>query len=39
MSEIKYLLDEHVDPRLRKALKQLASDIICGASVIRVLLY
>jgi Domain of unknown function (DUF5615) len=28
MSEIKYLLDEHADPRLRKALKQLASDII-----------
>jgi Domain of unknown function (DUF5615) len=28
MSEIKYLLDEHVNPRLRKALKRLASDIV-----------
>ncbi len=28
MSEIKYLLDEHVDPRLRKALKRLASEIV-----------
>lgn len=28
MSEIKYLLDEHVDPRLRKALKQLAPDLV-----------
>jgi hypothetical protein len=28
MSEIKYLLDEHVNPRLRKALKQLAPDIV-----------
>lgn len=28
MSEIKYLLDEHVNSRLRKALKQLAPDIV-----------
>ncbi|MCI0660592.1 MAG: DUF5615 family PIN-like protein [Acidobacteria bacterium] len=28
MSEIKYLLDEHVNPRLRKALKRLAPDIV-----------
>jgi hypothetical protein len=28
MSEIKYLLDEHVNPRLRKALKRLSPDIV-----------
>jgi hypothetical protein len=28
MSEIRYLLDEHVDPRLRRALKQLAPDLV-----------
>lgn len=28
MSEIKYLLDEHVNPRLRKALKRSAPDIV-----------
>ncbi|MFN0112003.1 MAG: DUF5615 family PIN-like protein [Blastocatellia bacterium] len=28
MSEIRYLLDEHVNPRLRKALKRLAFDIV-----------
>src|SRR5262245_22736343 len=28
MSEIKYLLDEHVNPRLRKVLKRLASEIV-----------
>lgn len=28
MSEIKYLLDEHVNPRLRKALKRLAPDLV-----------
>jgi hypothetical protein len=28
MSEIKYLLDEHVNPRMRKALKRLAPDIV-----------
>jgi len=28
MSEIKYLLDEHVNPRLRKAIKRLAPDIV-----------
>lgn len=28
MSTIKYLLDEHVNPRLRKALKQQAPDLI-----------
>jgi hypothetical protein len=28
MSEIRYLLDEHVDPRLRKAIKQIASEIV-----------
>jgi hypothetical protein len=28
MSEIKYLLDEHINPRLRKALKRLAPDIV-----------
>ena len=28
MTVINYLLDEHVDPRLRKALKQLAADIV-----------
>lgn len=28
MSEIKYLLDEHVNPRLRKALKRLAPDVV-----------
>jgi hypothetical protein len=28
MSEIKFLLDEHVNPRLRRALKRLASDIV-----------
>ncbi|MGH9754337.1 MAG: DUF5615 family PIN-like protein [Blastocatellia bacterium] len=28
MSEIKYLLDEHVNPRLRKALKRSAADMM-----------
>ncbi len=28
MSPIKYLLDEHVDPRLRKDLKKLSSNIV-----------
>jgi len=28
MSEIKYLLDEHVNPRLRKAIKRSAPDIV-----------
>lgn len=28
MSEIKYLLDEHVNPRLRKALKRSAADMV-----------
>lgn len=28
MSTIKFLLDEHVDPRLRKALKQRYSEIV-----------
>jgi hypothetical protein len=28
MSEIKYLLDEHVNPRLRKALKRAAPDLV-----------
>ena len=28
MSTIKYLLDEHVDTRLKKALKKLSSDIV-----------
>jgi len=28
MSEIKYLLDEHVNPRLRRALKRLSADIV-----------
>lgn len=28
MSEIRYLLDEHVNPRLRKALKRLTPDIV-----------
>jgi hypothetical protein len=28
MSEIKYLLDEHVNPRLRKVLKRLAFEIV-----------
>lgn len=28
MSEIRYLLDEHVNPRLRKTLKRMASDLV-----------
>lgn len=28
MSTIKYLLDEHVDPRFRKALKRYSSEIV-----------
>ncbi len=28
MSVIKYLLDEHIDPRLRMALKRLSPDIV-----------
>jgi hypothetical protein len=28
MSEIKYLSDEHINPRLRKALKRSAPDIV-----------
>ena len=31
MNEIKYLLDENVDPRLRKALEQAAPEIIVWA--------
>ena len=28
MSEIRFLLDEHVDPRLRKAIKSVTSEIV-----------
>lgn len=28
MSEIRFLLDEHVDPRLRKATKQVAAEVV-----------
>lgn len=45
MSAIRYLLDEHVDPRLKAALKKIAPEIIVwrvgdpGAPAIRISWY